>query len=229
MGALSDRRARKSLLFVAVAGAHALVIALLISESHILHIPTPESVPILAFLVPASPRRRARFAPPALGKPAMHAEPITAAPITLALQGIEAPIPVPPPINWVRAAREAVHAVLRRRKRISFGFPKAGRAFRQLPTVSGRPTLDHAYRLSTGQTVDRVTRNCYVESNPPPLGASQLVRQAQMSSVWCKGGAGSGPPKDNLFKNLPAYDQYQKMLKQGLRQHHRPVPHPQGH
>lgn len=229
MGALSDRRARKSLLFVAVALAHALLIALLISESQILHVPTPESVPILAFLVPASPRRRARFAPPALGDRAVHAEPIIVAPITLALQGIEAPIPVPSPINWVRATREAVHAVLRRRKRISFGFPKAAPAFRQVPTSSGRPELDHAYRLSTGQTMDRVTRNCYVVSNPAPLGASQLVRKAQMSSVWCKESPGSGPPQDNLFKNLPAYKHYQKMRELELHPHRRALPHPQGH
>ena len=228
MGALSDRRARKSLLFVAVAVAHALVIALLISESHILHVPAPKSVPILAFLVPASPRRRARLASPALGTLAVRAEPITA-PITLALQGIEVPVPVPPPINWARAAREAVHAVLRRRKHISFGFPKAAPAFRQLPSVSGRPKLYHAYRLATGQKMDRVTRNCYVVSNPPPLGASQLVRKAQMSSVWCKGSAGSGPPQDNLFKNLPAYEHYQKMRERALHPHRRPAPQPQGH
>lgn len=225
MGALSDRRARKSLLFVAVAGAHALVIALLISESHSLRVPQPESVPILAFLVPASPRRRSRFAPPALGTRSAPVEPITA-PITLALQGIEAPIPVARPINWVRAAREAVHAVLRRRKPISFGFPKAARGFRQLPAASARPKLDHAYRLPTGQTMVRVTRNCYVESNPPPLGASQLVRKAQMSSIWCKDGPGSGPPQDNLFKNLPAYKHYQKMRELALHPHRRPVPHP---
>ena len=228
MGALSDRRARKSLLFMAVAGAHALVIALLISESHILRVPRPESVPILAFLVPASPRRRTRFAPPALGARTVPVEPITA-PITLALQGIEAPPPPARPINWVRAAREAVHAVLRRRKPISFGFPKAARGFRQLSTASGRPKLDQAYRLSTGQTMDRVTRNCYVESNPPPLGASQLVRKAQMSSVWCKGSAGSGPAQDNLFKNLPAYKHYQEMRELALHPHRRPLPHPHGH
>ncbi len=231
MGALSDRRARKSLLFVAVAAAHALVIALLISESDlILHVPAPESVPILAFLVPASSRRRARPAPPVLGKLAVHAEPI-AAPITLEPQAIEIPVPVPPPINWARTAREVVRAVLRRRKHkyISFGFPQAAAAFRQRPTISGRPERDHPYRLSTGQTMDRVTHNCYVESNPPPLGASQLVRKLQMSSVWCKGSAGGGPPQDNLFKNLPAYKEYQKMRELALHPHRRPAPRPQGH
>ena len=224
MTARNDRRVRKGLIFAAVVGAHALLIALLISQASTVHVPTPTGVPMLAFFLPATPRRRVRFGPPRLGKLALRIESVVA-PITLAMQGIEVPIPVPRPINWARAARAAVRRVLRHHPTLHFGFPGTEGALRARSVASGQPPLDHAYRLPTGQIMDRVTHNCYVISRPAPLGATQVMRMAQMSSVWCEGRAAGGPSQDNLFKDLPAYKSYQKERQLTLRRLSQPTGH----
>lgn len=194
-----------------MAGAHALVIALLVSETQIFQIREGTAVPLTAYLLSPRHRYRLRFRPPPLGKIAVRVKPITA-PITLALHAIEAPIPAASIIDWTRAARAAVHAVLKHRKTVSFGFPAAARGFRRLHSPSELPGPGDSYRTQTGRTVHWFSHNCYVASNPPPIDASQLVLQAQTSVVSCRGkGSSAGPPQDNLFRNLPAYKRYQKL------------------
>jgi hypothetical protein len=203
------RKAGRSLLFAAVLAAHALLIALLILVSDRVQQPGANPLGIHAFILLPARRRSARFVPPKLRRAAIPAAPITA-PITLDLAGVQQPIAVPPPINWAQSARRAVQAVLRRRPhRVAIGFPagahpRGGLHSRASGIHSQGP---QSYRTNTGEHVARGSGNCYVVSGPPPIDASRLEQQAQMSSVTCASRQ-RGPSPDNLFKSLPAYKRY---------------------
>ncbi len=222
MEALPARNARKSLLFAAVAIAHALVIALLLSESRTFPLEgATHIVPLSALLLPM--RRRVRFAPRPLRAPAVSVAPITA-PITMIFPAVSEPIRVPPAVDWLRAANQAVHAILHRRRRVAMGFPKAARSRSGLHSApSGVRTQGReSYRTRTGETVYRTGGNCYVVSGPPPLDASQVEQQMQMSRVGCSSAPQRGPSPDNLFKSLPAYKQYHAVPPHAVKpRHHR--------
>ena len=208
MEALRARTARQSLLLVAVAAAHVLVIALLIRATRSIPAGGAGAVPISAVLLLPARRRPVRFTPARLHPLALSAAPITA-PITVFLPPVSRPIHVPRPINWVRAARQAVHAILNRARPHTIGFPRGARARTSLSSApSGvRSQGRESYRTRTGESISRSGGNCYLVSGPPPLDATQVEREAQMSRVECSGSQ-RGPSPGNLFKSLPAYKRY---------------------
>jgi len=224
------RNAGRSLLFAAVLAAHALIIALLILVSGRMQQPGSNALSIHAVLLLPARRRPLRFLPPTLRRAVIPSAPITA-PITLRLPGAQRPIAVPPPINWARSARQAVQAVLRSRPhQVVIGFPAGAHSRRGLHSkASGiRAQGRQSYRTETGEHVARGSGNCYVVSGPPPIDASRLEQQAQMSSVTCASRQ-RGPSPDNLFKSLPAYKRYHTLPPGALpRRRHKPrrPPHP---
>ncbi|MGC8518611.1 MAG: hypothetical protein ACP5P4_08790 [Steroidobacteraceae bacterium] len=225
MQAPSARKAGRSLLFALVLVAHALLIALLILVSDTVRRSGERSLTVRAVILLPARYRPVHFAPVRLRRAALVRPPITA-PITLRLAGVQQPIPVPPPINWAESARQAVQAVLRRRHRVAIGFPAGAHSRRGLSSkASGIHSQGpESYRTDTGEHVARGSGNCYVISGPPPIDASRLEQQAQMSTVTCAGRQ-HGPPPDNLFKNLPAYKRYHTLPRRALpRRRHRPRP-----
>ena len=226
MQAQRARNAGRSLLFAAVLAAHALIIALLILVSGRMQQPGSNALSIHAVLLLPARRRPLRFLPPTLRRAV-----IPSAPITLRLPGAQRPIAVPPPINWARSARQAVQAVLRSRPhQVVIGFPAGAHSRRGLHSkASGiRAQGRQSYRTETGEHVARGSGNCYVVSGPPPIDASRLEQQAQMSSVTCASRQ-RGPSPDNLFKSLPAYKRYHTLPPGALpRRRHKPrrPPHP---
>lgn len=211
--ALRARNTRKTLLFAAVACAHALVIALLLSESHTFQLPGANVVPIQAILLaPAQPHPPRPFPAGRLRRMAAPVRPITE-PITLSVPAVGQPLQIARPINWALAARQAVHAALRRSKSVAIGFPAGARSHSALHSAASgiRSQGRESYTTRTGQRVYRTGGNCYLESGPPPLDATQLEQQAQMSRVACSSSGGHGPSPDNLFKSLPAYKRYHSL------------------
>ena len=203
------RITRKILLFAAVACVHALVIALLFSETQTFSLVGANVAPIRVFLFRPAHRKRRFIVPPArLRALTVPVRPITA-PITLTLAAIGRPLRAAAPINWSEAARLAVHSILKRRKSLTIGFPKGAHRVSALHSAASgiRAQGRESYRTATGQRVARSGGNCYLESGPAPIDASQLEEQAQMSRVVCSGSQ-RGPSPDNLFKSLPAYKRY---------------------
>ena len=203
------RITRKILLFAAVACAHALVIALLLRETQTFYISGANVVPIRVVLFRPAHRKRRLIVPPArLRALTVPVRPITA-PITLTLPAISRPLPVARPINWRQAARLAVHSILEHRKSLTIGFPQGAHSVTALHSAASgiRSQGRESYRTATGERVARGSGDCYLESGPAPIDASQLEQDAQMSRVVCSGSQ-RGPSPDNLFKSLPAYRRY---------------------
>lgn len=225
MRARPARKASKSLFFIVVASAHALAIAILLSESHSFRLASSKTVPISAELLLPARRRRERFAPGQLHAMSTPSAPITA-PITLMLPAVTAPLQVARPVNWARAARQAVGAILRRHKKIAFGVPKRARSRAGLRSGAATVRPGESYRTPTGERVDRISRHCEVESGPPPLDASWLEQHAQMARVHCSGVFTT--PQTNLFKHLPAYKRYHTLPRRAVqpRRHAAAPPHP---
>lgn len=225
MQALRASNARKSLLFTLVAAAHVFVIGLLIAATRTLNLPGAATTPLSALLLVSVRRRPIQWlnAPARVTRDPVRAR--AAGPIALSLPAVTQPITVPGVINWTRAAHEAVRAILRRRPPMAFGFPAGARARAALNSAASgvRSQGRESYRTRTGERVYRAGGNCYVVSGPPPLDASQLEREAQLSRVECSG-ARRGPPADNLFKNLPAYRRYHALPPNAVRRRERRSP-----
>ena len=209
MDARRARITRKILLFAAVACAHVLVIALLLRETQTFSLAGANVAPIRVFLFRPVHRKRRLIVPPTrLRALTVPVRPITA-PITLTLPAISRPLRAARPINWGQAARLAVQSILKRRKSLTIGFPKGAHSVTALHSAASgiRSQGRESYRTATGQRIARGSGNCYLESGPAPIDASQLEEQAQMSRVVCSGSR-RGPSPDNLFKRLPAYQRY---------------------
>ncbi len=209
MDARRARITRKILLFAAVACAHVLVIALLLRETQTFSLAGANVAPIRVFLFRPVHRKRRLIVPPTrLRALTVPVRPITA-PITLTLPAISRPLRAARPINWGQAARLAVQSILKRRKSLTIGFPKGAHSVTALHSAASgiRSQGRESYRTATGQRIARGSGNCYLESGPAPIDASQLEEQAQMSRVVCSGSR-RGPSPDNLFKSLPAYKRY---------------------
>lgn len=224
MQALRARNARKGLLLVLVVAGHGLVIGLLVTETRTLSLPGAGTAPVAALLMLPVRRRPTRWMRPPVRALSVPVQPL-AAPITLSLRALSQPIPVTRAIDWSRAARQAVHAVLRRRRAMAFGFPAGARHRAELRSAASgvRSQGRESYRTRTGERIYRSGGNCYLVSGPPPLDASQLERQAQLSRVECSG-ARRGPSADNLFKNLPAYRRYHTLPPNAVHPPPRPAP-----
>ena len=222
MQALRVRNARKSLLFAAVAAAHALLIALLLHESGFIQLERPRAVLIQAILLLPAHRPLPRFTPGPLRPSVAPVAPLTA-PITLILPMVTRTLRAARPINWVGAARAAVRTILERAKPRAFGFPSGARARTSLhsPPSGIRSQGPESYTTPTGEHIARMGGDCYLQSNPPPIDASALERGMQMSDTVCAGAA-HGPSPDNLFKSLPAYKRYHTLPRRAV--HPRPAP-----
>jgi hypothetical protein len=196
------------LVFIAVAGAHAVILGVLIGNSRAIRLPSWTSVPLRAFLIfrPAAPAR-VPFKRPRLSQSRVPLAPAVE-PITLALP--------PPPaatrdpfIDWDAAAAAAATAILERKKHRTFGFPAGGQNALTLGVPSpGSPAhyAGETYRTSTGEVIEWTSDRCYVASDPPSLAEPDFLKNASITHFGCL--PPPEPPAGELFKSLPAYRKY---------------------
>lgn len=172
------------LVFMIVAGAHALAIGVLVGESRSVGLFTPTVVPLTAFIL----RRPARLRSP-LARPRLKES--TAAPIT---EPIILPAPVfpmrsgrGPIINWKAEAKRSVARILERKKRIGFGFPPGGESAITLGVPSA-PSSHHAgesYRIGGGELIYWTTDHCYLVSDPPSPFLPEILQNARLTRPVC--------------------------------------------
>ena len=202
------------LLAAAVAGLHIVLVIVFIETQSLADHPYAE--PAAAMMVFLTMRRRPRAFPAAAPlEQAPLIAPITA-PITplMISPGRNAfSIEVPRPIDWIAAAKRAVATILARKTKRALGFPKGASPYQALKgsSADSGPRAGESYRTHTGQRVAWVGRHCYVVSNPPLLGESQIQRQAQMSSVGCRASGGSAA-SERFVERLRAYGRYRREL-----------------
>ncbi len=200
------------LLAAAVAGLHIVLVVVLVETQSLADHPYAE--PAAALMVFLTMWHRPRVFPvPAPPEEVPIIAPITAIiPAPMTAPGQDAlPIEVGRAIDWMAAAKRAVATVLARKAKRALGFPKGAGPYRAL-TSSSADSGSHAgesYRTETGRRVAWVGKRCYVVSNPPQLGESQLQRQAQMSSVGCNA-AGASAASEQFIKRLRAYGRYRR-------------------
>ncbi len=215
------------LLAAAVAGLHIVLVAVFIETQSLAD--HPDAEPAAAMMVFLTMRRRPReFPPPAPLEEAPIIAPITATlPPRMTAPGPNAwRIEVPRAIDWMAAAKRAVATLLARKANRALGFPKGAGPYRALSSSSADsgPHAGESYRTDTGRRVAWVGKRCYVVSNPPLLGESQLQRQAQMSSVGCKA-SGESAASEQFIKRLRAYGRYRREQVRRykvIRHHHGP-------
>lgn len=195
---------KRYLAFFAVAGLHALVLAVLIRGSREFSLPFTRVVPIEAFVIIPALRRRAPGAPARLNASPPPTAPIVE-PITVPAPAIAPASPRSRSIDWNAAARRSAAAMLRRRRRISFGFP-----VRVSPIMQGIPPADRAAhhagesdRTVSGEHIEWTSDHCYVASDPPVAGEPDFLKRARVSRAGCL--PKPAPDQSELFKSLPAY------------------------
>jgi hypothetical protein len=171
------------LVFIAVAGAHALVVGMLLSRSRWFELSSPSGIPMTAFILmraehPRSPIGRARLT-------ATSPAPITA-PITLAPPDLRFRSPRGPAIDWEAQAKRSVARILEPSKRISFGFPAGGKSAITLgvPSRSSPHHAGESYRTEGGELIYWTSGRCYLVSDPPPLFEPEVLKHA---GVWRSG------------------------------------------
>jgi hypothetical protein len=197
----------RSLVFVAVAGVHALVLAVFVGESPTLSLPSPAAASLTAFIVARPASRRPILAGPPHGE---SSPPIASPePISLTLPVLTGMRSGGRAIDWNAAAGAAAAAVLRRRKRITFGFPPGGKSAITLGIPSAPSPAHHAGesdRTPDGRDTEWISDRCYIVSDPPPPGEPDFLKHARVS----RGGCLPPPEADpgELFKNLPAYKKH---------------------
>lgn len=196
------------LVFLAVAGAHAVVLAVFLGRTTRALVPSAAEPPIATFLVlrPALPHGPLVPSPPSGISPpiAPIVEPITvAAPAPLATS------PGGRAIDWNAAAKRAAAATLKPRERISFGFPPGGKSAITLGVPSAHTPAHYAGesdRTAAGGDTEWTSDRCYVQSDPPVPGEPYILQHARVSHFGCLPPA--GPDPGELFKSLPAYTKH---------------------
>ncbi|MGH8290142.1 MAG: hypothetical protein ACREV7_14125 [Steroidobacteraceae bacterium] len=196
------------LVIIAVAGAHAVILRVLIGSPGAISLPSWTGVPLTAFILRLTAHPRTPIARPQLGAtPAPLVplvEPITLAPPPLPVRSLRSH-----DIDWDVAAREAAASVLERKKRISFGFPAGGQSALTLGVPSSRSPAHHAgesYRTESGEVIQWTSDRCYLVSDPPSLAEPDFLKNARITHFGCL--PPPGPPPGELFKSLPAYKKY---------------------
>lgn len=195
------------LVFIAVAGAHAVILGVLVGTSRRVRLPSWTGVPITAFVLRAA-HRRAPIARPRLDETLVPLAP-TAQPITLASPPLSVQGPSGSATDWHAAAREAAAVVLARKKRISFGFPAGSTSALTLGVPSPYSPAHHAgesERTGTGEVIEWTSDRCYVISDPPSLAEPDFLKNARITHSGCL--PPPEPPSGELFKGLPAYKKY---------------------
>lgn len=194
------------LVFLAVAGAHSLALAVFLGRSATVLLSSSTVPPLAAFLLLRPVRPRAPVARPRLNASFAPAVPVVE-PITVAPP---APFAASPrAIDWSSAAKRAAATVLQRGKRISFGFPPGGKSAITLGVPSRHTPAHYAGesdRTVAGEHVEWTSERCYVTSDPPVPGAPDFLEHARVSRGGCLPPA--GPDPGDLFKSLPAYKKH---------------------
>ena len=208
MEALRNSTRNRYLVFVAVAGAHALVLAVFVGRSTTTLLPSSAELPLTAFLVLRPAHRHVPVVPPPLNR--------TSAPIAPLVQPISIAAPAPlitgpgrQTIDWNAAAKRAAAAVLSPRKRISFGFPPGGKSAITLGVPSPHTPAhyaDESDRTVAGEHVAWTSDRCYLASDPPMPGEPDFLARARVTHAGCL--PPDGPDPGELFKSLPAYKKY---------------------
>jgi hypothetical protein len=176
------------LAFVAVAGAHVLVIGVLLSRSRwMVSLSSPIVIPIRAFILTRPARPRSPIARPRLNETSVApiTEPITLAPPPPAFAVRS---PSGPAIDWQAEAKRSAAKVLEPSKRISFGFPAGGKSAITLgvPSLSSPHYAGESYRTEGGEQIEWTSDHCYVVSDPPSLFLPQILQNAQPTRSVCQ-------------------------------------------
>jgi hypothetical protein len=196
------------LVFIAVAGAHAVILGMLLGSSRTISLVSSTGIPLTGFLVMPAARRRSPLARPRLGRSMTPVAPL-AEPITLAPPAVPLGNQSRGPIDWDAAARKAAAAVLRRRKQVTFGFPEGGKSALTLGVPSPHTPAHHAGesdRTATGEEIEWTSDRCYVVSDPPSLAEPDFLKNARITHAGCL--PPDGPSPGELFKSLPAYKKH---------------------
>jgi hypothetical protein len=182
---MPPRNRSQCLILVAVVGAHALVIGVLLGRSRWPSAPSPSVTPISAFILTHPMRQRPPFARPRLN--VTSAAPITEA-ITLSPPAVPVTSPSGPAIDWDAQARRSVARILEPSKRFSFGFPAPGDSAIKLGS-DPPPPLHYAGesdRMEGGEQIYWINDHCYIESEPPLLFLPEVLQNARLSTTVCK-------------------------------------------
>jgi hypothetical protein len=176
---------KRYLIFLAVAGVHALVIAVLLSTSRSNSLSSPTTIHITAFFLTRPARPNSRIAHPSLNE--TYARPIVE-PITVAPPALSLINPRAPAVDWEAEAKWAAAKIGEPGKRISFGFPAPGDSAIQLGKDPPSP-LHYAgeqYRTEGGEQIYWLNDHCYMESDPPSLFEPDFLKNARVSRIGCK-------------------------------------------
>ena len=193
--------------FVAVAGAHALVLGVLLGESRMVHLTSAGGIPLAAFIVTRPVRLRSPVARPSLNPDSVPVAPLVE-PITLALPSSPVTGTSGPAIDWAAAAGRAAAGVLGRRprKRISFGFPPGGKSAITMGVYSPSSPAHYAGesdRAPDGEVTQWISERCYIVSDPPTPGEPDYLKNARVTRGGCL--PPPGPDPGEMFKSLRAY------------------------
>jgi hypothetical protein len=205
---MSNRK--RSLVFVLVAGVHALALGGLFSASRVVRLLAPGDASITAFIVMPLVHLRSPIARPQLETGATPLAPIVE-PITLPLPASASAITTPGgrAVDWEAAVGQSAAAALEHHKRISFGFPAGGKSAITLGVPSPSTPAHYAGesdRTVSGQDTEWTSDRCYVVSDPPLPDEPDFLKHARISHFGCLPPA--GPDPGELFKSLPAYKKH---------------------
>jgi hypothetical protein len=182
--ALRTPNKKRYLIFVAVAGTHALVIGVLINTSRLISQSSPTTIPITAFLLTRPARSYSSLARPRLNE--------------TSLPPIAEPIRLPPPalpvirqsglaIDWNAEVGRSAAKILEPSRHISFGFPAGGKSAITLgvPSPSSPHYTGEQYRAEGGEQVYWLNDRCYMVSDPPSLFEPDFLHNARLARIGC--------------------------------------------
>lgn len=178
---------KRYLIFVAVAGAHAVVLGMLFSKSRSISQSSPTTIPITAFILTRSARMRPSITRPQLYEPSPQpfVQPVAVAPPAIPVRG-----PGSPAIDWGAQANRSVARILARAPgiRLSFGFPAGGESAIALgvPSRSTPHYAGESYRTETGEEIIWTSDHCYLVSEPPSLFAPASMQHDAVTRPICR-------------------------------------------
>lgn len=182
---MSPRNKNRYLIFVTVAGAHALTVGVLLSRSGWVSLSSPTVIPITAFVLSRPATYRSPI--PHARLDASASLPITET-ITLDPSFLPAVSPGRPAIDWEAQVKRSVARFLKPGKRIFFGFP----ADAESPITLGVPSppsshyAGEQYRTETGQEMYWMSDRCYMVSDPPSPFEPDVLKRARLWRQGCK-------------------------------------------
>ena len=204
MGRPKSRRVQRAIALITVVGLHGLTITLMVALRNPPRLSSPAEFVSTVVLLSALP-------PPA--------GPWTQRPATAddvaPLEPVESPIAVLPEISppgdtrtgagWASDARRAAAAVTVTSSVRRFGeSPEENSARTGAQRVPAHEPGEQ-YRTTDGAWVVWISDHCYLVSDVPPMGVPQVLARSIPTSTACQGDAES---RDDLFKDLPAYEKY---------------------